>query len=242
MPEPVLSAVDLHKSFATPGGELTILRGVSLAPEAGKITAIVGPSGAGKSTLLHILGALDRPSQGRVIVDGQNVFDWSDTKLARFRNVSVGFVFQFHHLLTEFSALENVMLPGLIAGHRADTVKAEARDLLGRVGLLEREGHRPTQLSGGEQQRVAVARALINRPRIVLADEPSGNLDRASSEALQDLIFSLARNQGETFVIVTHDERLAARADRVMVLEDGRLEPLAGRPFPAGDRKAELMS
>jgi lipoprotein-releasing system ATP-binding protein len=220
---PVLAAEDLWKIFETPGGRLEVLKGVSFTPPAGQVTAIVGPSGAGKSTLLHILGTLDRPSGGRVVFGDADVFRWSDARLARFRNQAVGFVFQFHHLLSEFSALENVMLPGLIAGHPENTVRRAARDLLDRVGLVEREGHRPGQLSGGEQQRVAVARALINKPRLVLADEPSGNLDRQSSEALKDLIFSLSRNEGETFVIVTHDERLASRADRVMLLDDGAM-------------------
>lgn len=220
---PVLAAEDLWKVFETPGGRLEVLKGVSFTPPAGQVTAIVGPSGAGKSTLLHILGTLDRPSGGKVVFGDADVFRWSDARLARFRNQAVGFVFQFHHLLAEFSALENVMLPGLIAGHPENMVRRAARDLLDRVGLVEREGHRPGQLSGGEQQRVAVARALINKPRLVLADEPSGNLDRQSSEALKDLIFSLSRNEGETFVIVTHDERLASRADRVMLLDDGAM-------------------
>ena len=234
---PVLAAEDLRKVFETPGGRLEVLRGVSFSPAAGQVTAIMGPSGAGKSTLLHILGTLDRPSAGKVLFGDADVFRWNDARLARFRNQAVGFVFQFHHLLPEFSALENVMLPGLIAGRGPNEVRKEARDLLSRVGLVDREGHRPGQLSGGEQQRVAVARALVNKPRLVLADEPSGNLDRVSSGALKDLIFSLSRNEGETFVIVTHDERLASRADQVMLLDDGlltsvsrdALTPLQGR-------------
>lgn len=223
MTGPVLAAQDLWKSFETPGGRLEVLKGVSFRPGAGQVTAIVGPSGSGKSTLLHILGTLDRPTKGHVFFGDDDVFRWNDARLARFRSRAVGFVFQFHHLLAEFSALENVMIPGLIAGRRENEVERDARELLARVGLNEREGHRPSQLSGGEQQRVAVARALINRPRLVLADEPSGNLDRQSSEALKDLIFSLCRNEGETFVIVTHDERLASRADQVMLLDDGVL-------------------
>ena len=216
----VVSVEGLSKAFPTPGGQLEVLRRVDFVPPAGQVTAIVGASGAGKSTLLHLLGALDRPSSGRILFDGQDIFQWDDDRLARFRNEAIGFVFQFHHLMDEFTALENVMIPGMMARRPLPELEREARDLLGRVGLREREGHRPGQLSGGEQQRVAVARALINRPRLVLADEPSGNLDRRSSEALQDLIFSLARTEGETFVIVTHDDRLAARADRVMLLED----------------------
>lgn len=222
----VLAVEGLTKVFATPGGSLEVLRAVDFTPPAGQVTAIVGSSGAGKSTLLHILGALDRPTGGRVLFDGQDLFLWTDDRLARFRNEAIGFVFQFHHLLGEFSALENVMLPGLMAGRAWAHLETEARIMLDRVGLKNRERHRPSQLSGGEQQRVAVARALINHPRLVLADEPSGNLDRASSDGLQELIFSLARNEGETFVIVTHDERLAARADQVMLLEDGRLRRL----------------
>lgn len=222
----VLSVEGLSKVFPTPGGVLEVLRAVDFTPPAGQVTAIVGPSGAGKSTLLHILGALDRPTSGRVLFDGHDLFAWDDDRLARFRNEAIGFVFQFHHLLAEFTALENVMLPGMMARRAPGALEAEAREMLGRVGLKNRETHRPAQLSGGEQQRVAVARALINRPRLVLADEPSGNLDRVSSDGLQELIFSLARNEGETFVIVTHDERLAARADQVMLLEDGRLRRL----------------
>ena len=228
-------ALDLWKVFATPGGSLEILKGVTVSPAEGQVTAIVGASGAGKSTLLHILGTLDRPTRGQVLFDGQDVFRWDDTRLARFRNRAVGFVFQFHHLLAEFSALENVMLPGLIAGRPEGQTRREARDLLARVGLVDRESHRPGQLSGGEQQRVAVARALVNQPRLVLADEPSGNLDRQSSETLKDLIFSLARTEGETFVIVTHDERLAARADQVLLLDDGRLNPVDRERIPVLD-------
>jgi lipoprotein-releasing system ATP-binding protein len=234
MTGPVLAAQDLWKVFATPGGQLEVLKGVSFSPGAGQVTAIVGPSGSGKSTLLHILGTLDRPTRGQVLFGDADVFRWNDARLARFRSQAVGFVFQFHHLLAEFSALENVMIPGMIAGRRESEVRRDARELLDRVGLIEREGHRPGQLSGGEQQRVAVARALINRPRLVLADEPSGNLDRQSSEVLKDLIFSLSRNEGETFVIVTHDERLASRADQVMLLDDGALTRVSRDHIPAG--------
>jgi lipoprotein-releasing system ATP-binding protein len=218
-----LQAEGLAKWFPTPGGRLEVLREVDFRPEPGEVTAVVGASGAGKSTLLHVLGTLDRPSRGRVLYDGEDIFRWDDTRLARFRNRSIGFIFQFHHLLPEFSALENVMMPGLMANRPHEEVRQEALDILGRVGLLDRQEHRPGQLSGGEQQRVAVGRALINRPLLVLADEPSGNLDRVASGSLQDLIFQLSRDRGETFVIVTHDDRLAARSDRVMILEDGRL-------------------
>ncbi|MDZ4803437.1 MAG: ABC transporter ATP-binding protein [Candidatus Eisenbacteria bacterium] len=223
MDHATLEAEDLWKSFDSPGGELEVLKGIRFAPEPGCVTAVMGASGAGKSTLLHVMGTLDRPTRGRVLFSGEDIFRWDDNRLARFRNRSIGFIFQFHHLMPEFSALENVMMPGLIARRPKEDVSREARALLGRVGLLERLEHRPGQLSGGEQQRVAVARALINRPVLVLADEPSGNLDKIASGSLQDLIFALARDQGETFVIVTHDERLAARSDRVMVLDDGHL-------------------
>jgi len=225
-----LGAEDLWKVFPTPGGELTVLAGVRFAPAPGQVTAVMGASGAGKSTLLHVLGTLDRPTRGKVLYDGEDIFRWNDTRLARFRNRSIGFIFQFHHLMPEFSALENVMMPGLIARRPKEDVGREALDLLGRVGLMDRRDHRPTQLSGGEQQRVAVARALINRPVLVLADEPSGNLDRVASSSLQDLIFTLSREQGHTFVIVTHDERLAARSDRVVMLEDGQLHEAAKAP------------
>ena len=223
-----LVAEGLWKVFPTPGGELEVLRGIEFAPEPGKVTAVVGASGAGKSTLLHVMGTLDRPTRGEIRYDGEEIFRWNDTRLARFRNRSIGFIFQFHHLMPEFSALENVMMPGLIARRPVEEVRRDALELLARVGLTDRREHRPGQLSGGEQQRVAVARALVNRPVLVLADEPSGNLDRVSSGSLQDLLFTLARDQGETFVVVTHDDRLAARADRVMVLDDGRIHE-AGR-------------
>lgn len=218
-----LEADDLWKVFASPGGSLEVLKGIRFAPEAGRVTAVMGASGAGKSTLLHVMGTLDRPTRGRVLFGGEDIFRWDDNRLARFRNRSIGFIFQFHHLMPEFSALENVMMPGLMARRPREDVYRDAMGLLERVGLLDRREHRPGQMSGGEQQRVAVARALVNRPVLVLADEPSGNLDRIASGALQDLIFELAREQGETFVIVTHDDRLAARSDRVMNLEDGFL-------------------
>jgi len=225
-----LQAEGLSKSFPTPRGRLDVLKGVDFRPEPGRVTAVVGASGAGKSTLLHVLGTLDRPTGGRVLYDGEDIFRWDDTRLARFRNRSIGFIFQFHHLLPEFSALENVMMPGLMAGRPREDVQHDAMAIIERVGLVDRRDHRPGQLSGGEQQRVAVGRALINKPLLVLADEPSGNLDRVASGLLQDLIFNLARDQGETFVIVTHDDRLAVRADRVMSLEDGRLSELVKEP------------
>lgn len=222
--QPLLTARDVTRTFATgdrQGGKLCVLRGVSLEIQPGEIIAIVGASGAGKSTLLHILGTLDRPTTGEVLVDGRNVFALDDEALARFRNRSIGFVFQFHHLLPEFSAVENVAMPALISGERLPAVRERALTLLQDVGVGERADARPSQLSGGEQQRVAVARALMNAPRVVLADEPSGNLDSANAELLHRLIWDLSRTKGQSFVVVTHNESLAARADRVMRIADG---------------------
>jgi len=188
------------------------------------MVSIVGASGAGKSTFLHILGALDRPTSGKVLFEGTNLFDRSDDDLARFRNEKVGFVFQFHHLLPDLTALENVMMPGWI--HRAEPkkIKESAHYFLERVGLSERMDHKPGELSGGEQQRVAVARALILRPQLVLADEPTGNLDTESSQSLFSLIKDLNRQNGITFVMVTHNEKLALQMDRVVKMADGKLE------------------
>jgi lipoprotein-releasing system ATP-binding protein len=190
----------------------------------GQIVAIVGHSGVGKSTLLHILGALDRPSSGAVMIDGTRLDGFNDRELSHFRNQTVGFVFQFHHLLPEFSALENVMMPALIAGKPREEISARARLLLGEVGLEHRLSHRPGELSGGELQRVAVARALMNNPKIVLADEPSGNLDQANSQALHDLLWKLSRKDNRTFIIVTHNLELAENADKVIELFDGQIK------------------
>jgi len=208
------------------GTALEVLKGVDLELQAGEILAIVGESGAGKSTLLHILGMLDRPTGGSLVLDGYEVVGKNDSDLASYRNNFVGFVFQFHHLLPEFTALENVMVPAWIKGSNAIETRNRARILLQRVGLEERLLHRPGELSGGELQRVAVARALMNQPKLVFADEPSGNLDHRNSEMLHDLIWNLAREQGCTFVIVTHDLSLAQRADRVALLKDGLIEEL----------------
>jgi len=222
-PSFVLQAEDLTKSYAAPGGALTVLQNLSFSLKRGAITAVLGASGAGKSTLLHVLGTLDRPTQGKVLYEGRDLFQLPAKEVARFRNRSVGFVFQFHYLLPEFSALENVMMPGLVARRPRAELEAQAAKLLGRVGLAERKEHRPAELSGGEQQRVAVARALINDPLVLLADEPSGNLDRASSELLHDLLESLVREKGQTTLVATHDERLAVRADEVYRLDGGTL-------------------
>jgi lipoprotein-releasing system ATP-binding protein len=222
--ETIISAVGVTKSFPIGEGKdgaLPVLRGITLSIARGEIIAIVGASGAGKSTLLHILGTLDRPSAGQVEYQGVDVFSLDDTALADFRNKSIGFVFQFHHLLPEFTALENVAMPALIQGKKLHSVRARALELLREVGLTDRAEQRPTQLSGGEQQRVAVARALMNAPYIVLADEPSGNLDSANAQMLHSLIWDLSRKLGQTFVVVTHNEALSRSADRVFRIVDG---------------------
>ncbi len=198
-----------------------MLRGVSLDVEAGEVMSIVGPSGAGKTTLLHIMGTLDRPDSGKVSYDGRDLSGLSSNELARFRNSSVGFVFQFHQLLPEFSMIENVAMPALIGGMRRKEAFARASELIDYLGLAERAAHRPSQLSGGERQRAAVARALVNRPSVVLADEPSGSLDSHNRKELHRLFFELRRDMGQTFVIVTHDEGLAADCDRVVRMTDG---------------------
>jgi len=201
--------------------KLIVLRGITLTVRAGEIIAIVGASGAGKSTLLHILGTLDRPTSGTVKYDGVDVFRLPGEERAHFRNRSIGFVFQFHHLLPEFTALENVAMPALIAGSPLGRVRSRALHLLEEVGLAARADERPTKLSGGEQQRVAVARALMNAPRVVLADEPSGNLDSENANILHDLLWDFSSKQGQTFVVVTHNEALAKRANRVIRIADG---------------------
>ncbi len=222
----VLEAIDLSKTYTGgDGGLLTVLDGVRLEVARGEIVAIVGASGAGKSTLLHLLGALDTPTRGSVRIEGHVLSGLDDDAASQLRNRSIGFVFQFHHLLREFSALENVMMPLRINGRPASEARARATDLLGRVGLAERMHHRPSALSGGEQQRTAVARALAMAPALLLADEPSGNLDHANSERLHDLLSTLARDLSIAMVVVTHSRSLASRADRVLLLEDGTLAP-----------------
>jgi len=223
--EMVLSAGGLHKAYLAPRGRLEVLRGVDLEVERGTILAIIGASGSGKSTLLNVLGTLDRADAGTLAVRGRQVDRMRPAELAEFRARHLGFIFQFHHLLPEFTAEENVMLPLLIAGVSQAQARRRGREVLQAVGLDARREHRPAQLSGGEAQRVAVARALAAEPELVLADEPSGNLDPASAEALHQLMSSLARERRQTFVMVTHNDRLAAIADRVLRLEDGRLRP-----------------
>lgn len=217
----MLSVRGLTKSFRTGPEVLEVLRGVDLEVARGEIVAIVGPSGVGKSTLLHIMGAIDTPTSGSVLVDGTDVFTLAEPARAAFRNRTVGFVFQFHHLMKELSALENVMMPCLIAGASRSEAAERAAALLREVRLEGRMDHKPGELSGGEEQRAAVARALATRPLVVLADEPSGNLDRASGEELHDLIWRLRDSMGQTFVIVTHNPELSGRADRVIALRDG---------------------
>lgn len=223
-PEPILVAHRLHKEYTGGAGPLRVLRGVDLEVHAGETVAIVGASGAGKSTLLHLLGGLDRPTAGTVVLEGCHLNQLSDMELSRMRSRRLGFVFQFHHLLLEFSALENVAIPLLIQGVEESEANRRARAGLEEVGLGERLTHRPSELSGGEQQRVAVARALVHEPVVVLADEPSGNLDRRNSEHLHGLMFSLAQERGVAFVVATHDEDLARRTDRLLHIEDGVLE------------------
>ncbi|MCY7411406.1 MAG: ABC transporter ATP-binding protein [Chitinophagales bacterium] len=215
----MIEAIDIYKNYGT----LEILKGVSLKISQGEIISIVGPSGAGKSTLLHILGTLDRSSKGNVLFEGKNISQLKDKQLGIFRNQNIGFVFQFHHLLPEFTAIENVCIPSFIAKKNTSEVKIKATELLTYLGLKERLNHKPSELSGGEQQRVAVARALINDPKIVLADEPSGNLDTDSAKSLHQLFFELRKKFNQTFVIVTHNEELAEMADRKLVMRDGKI-------------------
>jgi len=207
---------------------LQVLKGIDLTVEVGEFITIVGASGVGKTTLLNLLGTLDRPTSGTVFYKDQDVFKLNDRDLARFRNREIGFIFQFHHLLPEFTAIENVMMPTLIAGMNKEQSFKIAKGLLQIVGLDGREHHKPAELSGGEQQRVAVARALANNPKVILADEPTGNLDRKSGEAIHDMIFRLNREMKQTFIIVTHNENLAQRSDRVIGLIDGKAEILKG--------------
>jgi len=216
----MLLAEGIHKSF----GSLKVLKGIDIEVKEKEIVSIVGSSGAGKSTLLHILGTLDKPDAGKIFYDQKPITDLNEENLASFRNKTIGFVFQFHHLLPEFTALENVCIPAFIGGVARKEAEKKAKDLLGLMNLSDRLTHKPSALSGGEQQRVAVARALINHPRIVLADEPSGNLDSAAAKELHQLFFRLRDQIGQTFIIVTHNQELARMADRTITMKDGRIE------------------
>jgi lipoprotein-releasing system ATP-binding protein len=215
----IIEASGVSKSY----GNLKVLKGIDLSVRQGEVVSVVGASGAGKSTLLHILGTLDRADAGRLTVHGTTVGGLSSRRLAAFRNRHIGFVFQFHHLLPEFTAIENVMMPGLIGGRSREEAGQKALHLLALLNLESRASHRPSELSGGEQQRVAVARALINEPAVVFADEPSGNLDSVNAEALHALFFDLRKQLNQTFVIATHNESLADRSDRKLVMKDGTL-------------------
>jgi lipoprotein-releasing system ATP-binding protein len=215
----MIAGLDIEKSY----GNLQVLRGVSFEVKKSEIVAIVGPSGAGKSTLLHIIGTLDHADKGSVSIEGINPKLLSNRELAHFRNEHIGFIFQFHHLLPEFTALENVMIPGFIGNKAKSELQDRAVFLLSELGLKDRIDHKPAQLSGGEQQRVAVARALINQPTVVLADEPSGNLDTANARELHNLFFDLRAKFGQTFIIVTHNDELASMVDRKLIMRDGRI-------------------
>jgi lipoprotein-releasing system ATP-binding protein len=218
------------KTFEHEGRSLEVLKGIDLEVCSGEMVTIVGPSGAGKSTLLHLIGTLDLPTEGQILYGGRDVTRLGSSELAEFRNRSIGFVFQFHHLLPEFTALENVMMPGLIQGSKR--LEGRARELLDEVGLSERLTHRPGELSGGEQQRVALARALLMEPKLVLADEPTGNLDSQTSDAVQSLIFDLNRRHGITFLIVTHSRDFAAMMPRQVSMKDGRIDSDERRTQP----------
>ncbi len=231
---PVVQAVDVHRYFPTPDGVLQILRGINLTVRPGRMMAIVGASGVGKSTLLHALGGLDPPTKGQILWMGHSPYELDDEARARSRNRMIGFVFQFHHLLPEFSALENVALPVLIGGQTMSEALRRARTALSEVGLSERVGHRPGELSGGELQRAAVARALVTDAPLVIADEPSGNLDRRTAEQLHDLLGFIVREKGRALVVATHNPDLASRANEVLAIQDGQLRPVQTDRWESG--------
>jgi lipoprotein-releasing system ATP-binding protein len=239
----LVSIREVHKSFDHMGRRLEVLRGINLDIEQGEVVAIVGPSGAGKSTLLHCMGTLDLPTAGKIELAGEDITDLElgSRKLAALRNRTIGFVFQFHHLLPEFTALENVSMPGLIQGKSPSEMAGPARALLTEVGLAERVTHRPGELSGGEQQRVALARALVLSPKLLLADEPTGNLDTATSSAMHELFFQINRTHGTTIVVVTHNASFAERMPRVIHLRDGQVEKDVRRIADEGAPRAEAV-
>jgi lipoprotein-releasing system ATP-binding protein len=215
---------DIRRTFHQAGNDLQVLRGAAVSIASGETVALVGPSGAGKSTLLHIAGLLERPDGGEVIVDGEACSDLSDDRRTALRRTAIGFIYQFHHLLPEFTALENVVVPQMIAGVSKSAARKRASELLGMVGLSEREGHRPAKLSGGEQQRVAIARALANSPKVLIADEPTGNLDQETAERVFELLMRLTRETGVAALVATHNPDLAARMDRTLTLRNGQLQ------------------
>ena len=219
----LLQLQNVRKAYGAGPGKVDVLKGISLEVTEGETIALVGASGAGKTTLLHIMGTLDLPSEGKLIFRGEDIFRRSEAALASFRNRTIGFVFQFHHLLPEFTALENVMMPGLINRMSRRDAEEQAAGLLGKVGLGHRTNHRPTELSGGEQQRVAIARALLLSPALLLADEPTGNLDRRTSDEVHDVLQQINDEMGVTLIIVTHNERFAASMGKIIQLEDGRI-------------------
>ncbi len=223
MAQEIIRVEDLHKTYFSGPVQVEVLKGISLSVSVGEVVVIKGPSGVGKSTLLHLIGALDLPTSGKVYIDGQDLEQLSNSDMARFRNKSIGFVFQFHHLLPEFTAYENVLLPSFMHEPLTKEKQEYAKHLLGEVGLLHRLDHKPNELSGGEQQRVAVARALINKPKVLLADEPTGNLDRKNSDMLYELLLDLNKKLNQTLVIVTHDEHITLKAHRIIELDDGRI-------------------
>ena len=230
MPDPILEARDVHKNFRQGPVTLEVLQGIAVRVHTGERIAIVGSSGSGKTTLLQILGGLDRPTTGHVLIDGQDIHEQSEQERGALRNRALGFVYQFHHLLPEFSALENVAMPLLVRRMKVSAAKDRARRLLDRVGLGQRLDHRPDQLSGGERQRAAVARALVTEPKIVLADEPTGNLDGTNAESVFALMLELNRELGTSLIVVTHDMRLASRMERIYAIDRG---VLTERPRPA---------
>jgi len=222
----MLVVLDIHKHYDHPAGKVQVLRGIDLKVNTGDVVAIVGPSGAGKSTLLHIMGGLDQPAEGQVIFEGEDLYKIPEQKRAQIRNMKIGFIFQFYHLLPEFTALENVILPALIEKNaNIEVVKLKAIQLLDKVGLGDRCEHKPHELSGGEQQRVAIARALINEPKVIFCDEPTGNLDSESGKCVIDLLMDLNQKNKQTLVIVTHDEAIAKRSHHVVPMRDGKLAP-----------------